>query len=299
MAKHQKEYTGSVYAGVVGGDTESGECRDSIEKIYLRPGDEGPIFYRATKGYEARQLHLNNWIEKTVHPFMLLLDHDMVFPVDVLERLRAHKLPFVSGYYLRRRYAPLAPVWFKLPPKHAWPMEPWMNEPERGKLHPLGASGWGCMLLHRGVVEATKPLLKGEQEILEDDLDVWPYDLPAVLEAVRGLRWLADTEAESPATLQKAVTPFVEILEREIRPLRGRKDIVGSDIRYPFYAREAGHILMGDPDCRCKHMLDYPLSPDDFSDMPPDARENIYKEMHQKIGVLRRDQREVLERLGT
>ena len=174
-----------------------------------------------------------------------------------------------------------------------------MDEPERGKLHPLGASGWGCMLLHRDVVMATKPLLKGEQEILEDDLDVWPYDLPAVLEAMRGLRWLADTEAESPATLQKAVTPFVEILEREIRPLRGRKDIVGSDIRYPFYAREAGHILMGDPDCRCKHMLDYPLSPDDFSDMPPDARENIYKEMHQKIGVLRRDQREVLERLGT
>jgi len=295
----KKEYTGTVYVGVVGGDTESGECRDSIEKIYLRPGDEGPIFYRATKGYEARQLHLNNWIEKTVHPFMLLLDHDMVFPVDVLERLRAHKLPFVSGYYLRRRYAPLAPVWFKLPPKYAWPMEPWLDEPERGKLHPLGASGWGCMLLHRDVVMATKPLLKGEQEILEDDLDVWPYDLPAVLEAMRGLRWLADTEAESPATLQKAVTPFVEILEREIRPLRGRKDIVGSDIRYPFYAREAGHILMGDPDCRCKHMLDYPLSPDDFSDMPPDARENIYKEMHQKIGVLRRDQREVLERLGT
>ena len=80
----QREYTGTVYVGVVGGDTESGECRDSIEKIYLRPGDEGPIFYRATKGYEARQLHLNNWIEKTVHPFMLLLDHDMVFPVDVL-----------------------------------------------------------------------------------------------------------------------------------------------------------------------------------------------------------------------
>lgn len=288
------EYVGSVYIGVVGGDVEIGECRDSQEKIVKQPGDSGPHYNRATKGYEARQAHLNNWINNTNHGFMLLLDHDMIFESFTLERLRAHRLPFVSGYYMRRRYAPIAPVWFELPPRGVFPMEPWTREPERERLHPLGASGWGCMLIHREVVKATKPLLKGENEIIEDDMDVWAYDLATVLSAVRGLRWLSQQEPTG-VDWQQAMLPWVETLEREIRPLRGDKNtVIGSDIRYPFYAREAGFILMGDPDVRPAHMLNYPLSPDDFTHLHPEAQKILSKTVKRGTAKERRQLRELI-----
>lgn len=273
MKKKAKQYTGSAYIGVVGPEHEIGECRDSIQNIVRRPGDGGPLPIRATKGYEARQLHLDRWLTETRHEFALLLDHDMVFSPDTLERLRSHQLPFVSGLYMRRRYAPIAPVWFK-PWSGRWPFEPWTSDPERGRLHPIGASGWGCLLLHRDVVLATRPLLKGEWDIIEDDMDVWPYDLGAVVQAIRALRTLT-TERPSLSTLRPALAHHVSVLEREIRPLRGDKGVVGSDIRFPFYAMKAGYQLMGDPDVRPTHILNYPLSPDDYSGMGTEERERI------------------------
>jgi hypothetical protein len=110
MAK--KKYTGTAYIGVVGGDLEYGICRDSIEKILRQPDDAAPRFVRATKGYEARQMHLNSFIESK-HDFLLMLDHDMVFMRDTLIKLRSHGLPYVTGAYMRRQYEPvMAPVWF-------------------------------------------------------------------------------------------------------------------------------------------------------------------------------------------
>lgn len=269
---NEKKYTGTVYIGVVGPENDIAECRDSIEQIARQPGDVGPHYIRATKGYEARQLHLNNWFNNTHHEFMLLLDHDQVFPPDTLHRLRSHGLPFVSGYYLRRRYAPLAPVWFKFPEHNDdFPRDLWLEPPGRGVLHPLGGSGWGCMLIHREVVAATKPLLKGEPEIIEDDMDVWPYDLGAIMGAIGGLRELVTTRPR-PAVLYPALESFARTLETEIRPLRCLKSVIGSDIRYPFYAREAGYILYGDPDVRVSHMLNYPLAPDDYENYPEEER---------------------------
>jgi hypothetical protein len=224
----------TCYIGIVGGEIDYAECRDSIQALTTRAGDEMK-FVRATKGYEARQLHLNAFMDSG-HDYLFLMDHDQIFPADALERLRSHNLPYVSGYYLRRRFSPILPVWYEYGVTNTFPMRPWTSEPARGKLHKLGASGWGCMLVHRQVIEAVKPLLKGEPEIIEDDMDVWPYDLAAVL---RG--------------------------EEQIRPLRAKKDVVGSDLRFPFFAREAGFTLYGDPDVRCGHITHYALSPDDFT----------------------------------
>lgn len=268
-----REYTGSVLIGVVGPEDENGACRDSIIQIQRRAGDEVPQMVRATKGYEARQ-HLFDLFEKTQHDFLLLLDHDQVYPADTLERLRAHKLPYLSGYYLRRTNQPILPVWYELGEEGRWPMSPWTKEPERGKLHPLGASGWGCILVHREVVGAVKRLLKGEDLVIEDDLDVWPYDLGRVMEAVHGIGALLEEMPKVP-TLKAALAHYHQALEAEIRPLRCRKDMVGSDLRFPFFARAAGYVLMGDPDVRIGHMLNYPLTPDDFSQLPESYREQV------------------------
>lgn len=297
MAKNVKKYTGSCYIGVVGGDIEYVECRSSIDNIYKRNGDEGPVFFIATKGYEARQKHLNNWFNETKHAFLLLLDSDMTFPVDTLERLRQHELPFISGLYLRRRYAPLVPVWFKAGPRGVVFQEPFMDVPEKGKLYKLSASGWGCMLIHRDVVAATKPLLKGEQEIMEDDMDIWPYDLPIVMEALHGLRELANTKPKLNVGYP-ALEHHLSTLEKEIRPLSGAKDIItGSDVRYPYFALEAGFQLMGDPDVRCGHAINYPITPNDYEEQPKEITDVGIKDVHKSILKLRKEFQGKIEKL--
>jgi hypothetical protein len=261
-----RQYTGSVYTGVVGAETEHGACRDSIMSIARRPGDSPIHFVRATKGFEARQGHFDYWLTKTDHDFMLLLDSDMVFPADTLEKLRSHGKPYLSGYYLFRS-TPLRPIWFK-PFSGSWPFEPYSSDPERGRLHELGASGWGCILVHREVAEAVRPLLKGEAFVIEDDMDVYPYDLHRVITSIKRLKQVARAKPR-PEITQAAVEVIANDLANEFRPLRGLKDNVGSDLRFPWFARLAGYPLYGDPDVRCGHMLHYPVNPDDYSGQEP------------------------------
>jgi len=243
-------YSGTAYLGVVGPEQDFAAAWKSIANIKKRPHDAGPFFFNGTKGYELRQLHINKFLESD-HDWLLLLDHDMTFPSDTLERLRSHGKSFVSGLYMRRQIAPMAPIWYYHNPDNEWPNHPYATVPERGKLHQIAASGWGCMLVHRQVIEDTRPILKGEPEVIEDDMDIWPYDLDTVFEALdRG---------------------DIDTLRQELRPLTGQKSTVqGSDLRFPFYARQAGHQLWGDPDVRCGHLLFYPLSPDDFERADPD-----------------------------
>lgn len=234
----------SVYVGVAGPDIDIGPCRDSIQNIDRGP-DDVIVFGRGTKGYEVRQQHFNNFIASN-HEWLLLLDHDMVYAPDTLTRLLAHGVNYVTGYYLQRRYAPMIPVWFH--PGDEWPLAPFLDLPKSGRLYELGASGWGCVLLHRTVIEGTRArVLKGQWDVLEDDLDAWPYDLTVVMQALR--------EGD------------LDTLRREIRPWRGQFDRrpVGSDLRYPMLARAAGFTLWGDPDVRPGHVIEYPLAASDYA----------------------------------
>ncbi len=281
-----KDYEGSTYIGVVGPETDYGVSWRSIVGLAKRTGDSDPNFYSGTKGYELRQLHVDKFMASH-HAFLLMLDHDMVFASDTLERLRSHKKPYVSGLYMRRMFNPIAPIWFENNPRGLWPAEPMTRDPERGRLHPLGGSGWGCLLLHREVIEATRVILKGEPEIIEDAMSVWPYDLGVVLDAVRGLRALVE-EKPTRSTLLPALEAHTATLEAEIRPLRGEKrDPIGSDIRFPFYARAAGFLLLGDPDVRPAHMVNYQLTPNDFTQSGADFQEALYKDSTKRVGVAR------------
>ena len=235
---------GTCYIGVAEGGIEYGECRDSIELLEKRPGDS-LHFGRGTKGYEVRQQHFNRFIASE-HEWLLMLDGDMVYPRDALEQLRSHGVPYVSGYYLQRRHSPLLPVWFH--PGDEWPLRPFLEDPERGRLHPLGASGWGCVLIHRDVIQDTRQkVLRGEWDVIEDEMAMWPYDLTEVMGAL--------------------AAGDIDTLRELLRPLRGQYDRrpVGSDIRYPFMVRAAGYDLWGDPDVRPGHMLSYALQPSDYA----------------------------------
>lgn len=267
----------TVYIGVAGSDLEYGSARDSIEAMARRPGDHLVQYGRATKGYEARQSHINRFLE-THHDFILMLDQDMVFQTGTLERLRSLNQPFVSGFYLRRSVDPIIPVWYR-PYIGKWPLEPWVGNPEKDKLHKIGASGWGCMLMHRDVILKTRQILKGEWDILEDDMDVWPYDLKEIMRAIRGLRTLVDTAPEEVVT-RAALKDYTATLEREIVPLRCDRDVVGSDIRFPVYALKAGYQLMGDPQVRPGHIVDFPLGGREYDDFAPEQLEKGRKETH-------------------
>lgn len=289
--------TDTCYVGIVGPETDPSNCRDSIHALRLRNGDGVPRWMRATKGYEARQAHLEDF-EKTTHDWCLLLDHDMIFASDTLERLRTHKVSYVSGFYMRRQFAPIVPVWFKQGPVGVQPMEPWVTVPEREKLHKLGASGWGCVLLHRSVLEDVKPILKGEDYVIEDDMDIYPYDLERMFGALQGLEELVNGNVPA-RTLRLALAEYQAVLADELRPLRAHKSVVGSDIRFPFFARLAGHTLWGDPEVRPAHSLMYPLTCDDFEQlMTPEMLVEMKKSAKLQVRKGRKILREFRERVG-
>jgi hypothetical protein len=222
-----------------------------------RTGDSLAMTY-ATKGYEARQQHINKFMDDPRFDYIFLMDADMIFPENTLERLRGHNLPFVSGLYMRRRYAPIAPIWFESMPAGTANFKWWTGKIEPDTLYPIGASGWGCMLIHRSVIEAVRPMLKGEAEVIEDDMDIFPYNLARITDALRGIENAFDI-----ATAHD----WVKVLRQEIRPLRVMKGTVGSDVRFPFFAKLAGYQLIGDSGAPCGHMLNYPLSPSDYPGM--------------------------------
>ena len=289
------EYIGTTYIGVVGSDLDYGISRDSIERIYRTPDDTPPQYIRATKGYEARQMHLNNFIASQ-HEFILFLDADMVFERDTLSRLRSHKLPYITGAYMRRQYEPvMAPVWFDYNESGEWPYSPATSIPE--ELAKVGASGWGCVLVHREVILAVRRLLKGEQEILEDDMDVWPYDLKRVMLAIGHLKTI------SRRPLSKALAPYVikyvDILADEIRPLRiDKSGPVGSDIRFPFFAKQAGFDLWLDPQVMPGHIIHYPVKHTDYLGAGDEYVAEVQKVNTQRVADARKEYHKQLKEYG-
>lgn len=289
----QKEYIGSAYIGVVGSSIEFGDCRDSIQNLQIRRGDAFPAFARYTKGFESRQYHINSFWE-THHEFILLLDADMTFEPDLLERLREHKRPYVSGLYLRRQADPIAPIWFE-PYNGKLPLMPWTRRIERGRLHKIGASGWGCVLIHRDVIAGVRKLLKGEYEVFESPMDIAPYDLGEIMRALSGLRKLVD-ESPSKSTIIPALRAHLETLESEIKPLGGDKRLhQGSDIRFPFFALKAGYQLWGDPDARAGHIINYPLHPNDYDNMSDEYFGILTKSTRKHVYEMRKESQKTIE----
>jgi hypothetical protein len=118
--------------------------------------------------------------------------------------------------------------------------------------------------MHRDVVTETRKLLKGEPEIIEDDMDLYPYDVRKLLNARKVIMDSLNGVQIGEDKARFALETFVN----EIRPLRGVKDSVGSDIRFPFYARLAGFELHGDTGVLCEHMTGYPVSLNDWINQP-------------------------------
>lgn len=224
----------SVYIGVVGSELFHRDVIPSIMSIERDDADGAPVIVTACKGYESRQMHFDAFVASG-HDHMLLLDGDMIFAPNTLALFKKLALPFASGFYLRRSRH-LLPVWYGPSADGLFPFPPFTEVPHPAGIYELGASGWGCTYIAREVVEATRAVLRGEGDVIEDDMDVWPYDLAAVM---RG--------------------------EETLRPLTGGREVIGSDIRYAFYARAAGYPLYGVGGITPQHLLQYPLAATDYT----------------------------------
>ena len=110
------------------------------------------------------------------------------------------------------------------------------------------------------------------------------YVLPLrMMEAIQGIKELEETKPPA-RVLRAALKEYSAILNKEFRPLRGGKhDIVGSDIRYGFYARQAGYTLMGDSGIVCGHMTNYPLTLNNWMEADDAYRAKVGEEWRKHI----------------
>ena len=279
----------SVYIGAVGSAIGYGECEDTIRNLNIREGDtpfNKNTIFRFTKGFDARQAHIELF-RRSNKDAILLLDADMKFEPDTLEKMRSLGLPYVSGYYMRRTYQPIYPVMFEYNKYDEWPFEPMTRHPT--EIEPIGASGWGCVLIHREVFYAVEPLLKGEPFVIEDDMDVWPYDLEGMIKAIGDLNNTDDMQE---------IKRIARYLKKEFRPLSGTKENVGSDIRFPYFAKQAGYDLYLHPDVTPGHMLNYPIDASLYKDGEKMQKDFQY-EAWQQIGKQRKEWKDqMIERFG-
>jgi len=145
----------SVYLACVGAVSNPTLAVASIERIWRRPGDSLPIYKSWTTGTVARQLQVDAFLESE-HDHIFMLDADMEYPANCLERLREHKLPVVSGLYMRRSAAEIMPAaWEEPPTVDEFPIVP-MLDYAKDALIPTAAVGHGFVLARRDVVEAIR-----------------------------------------------------------------------------------------------------------------------------------------------
>ncbi len=261
-----RRLTGSVYIGVAGSEIELGAAYRSVNAIIRRTSDSQIYFGEGTKGVEVRQEHVDAFL-RSEHNFILFLDGDMDYPPETLEVLRSHGLPCVSALAFRRTYKPTTiPAWYEDDPGFNWPMMPFRETPEVGRLYRLGATGFFCWLIHRSVFEAVTPVLKGELPILEDDMDVWPYSLPEVIAG-----------------------------REKLRLLRGIKRTVGADVRLSFFIRQAGFTIWGDPGVTCGHYINYPLGLAEWASYGREFRRQFGQMTDENLTHLRAEHRQVMD----
>ena len=149
-----------------------------------------PQFQTWTSGTLSRLFNGERFL-KSEHSHLFMLDADMIYPADCLERLRAHDLPVVSGLYVRRDPSePLPCAWYEPREVEDFPHVPLLEFPDDG-LIPVGAVGHGFLLMTREVVEDLVKALEPEPLFVRAPMPEWTGkgDLPVGPDVRMGL-WI-------------------------------------------------------------------------------------------------------------
>lgn len=128
--------------------------------IRREPGDILDVM-SATTGDMARETLTQRFLA-TDCEWIFYADADMIFPPDILDRLLAHNVDMVTGLYFRRD-VPVLPIAYGA--SEHWPLCPLFEYPEKG-LIPVGAGGFGCLLVHRRVFDKMREVLRPGEEFI-------------------------------------------------------------------------------------------------------------------------------------
>ncbi len=115
---------------------------------------------------DARNTIHNLYLERSKAPYLFMLDSDVLPPPDVIERLIAHNLPAVAGYYHKKEkfrvkdlqgneFVTQRPVVYdfaKIDPETGRYLYNERSIPKTG-LEVVGAVGAGCWMIKREVLE--------------------------------------------------------------------------------------------------------------------------------------------------
>lgn len=133
---------------------------DFVEKTLL-PLTQDPAVYRiltrtGQRSEYAREILLKEFLNGKAQ-YALIVDADMLYPSSVLPRLLSHGKKMVSGLYFSRGDPDRAyPVIFKKEPLDKWPKTRYFDYPDNALVE-IGASGHGCLLIHREILERMEP----------------------------------------------------------------------------------------------------------------------------------------------
>ena len=133
----------------------------SFTELAQRPGDEAFITYGLNSN-RARSEHTVRFLDDEKlreMDAMFMVDLDMTFPGDALERLRAHDADIVGGHYYMRQIFP-DPMFSIVRDlgDGVWPYAFMRDIPRKG-LHEVAMMGMGCVLIKRKVLEAVRDVL--------------------------------------------------------------------------------------------------------------------------------------------
>lgn len=145
-----------VFVGGVSSEYQYARGIMAFRALDMRDGDTQAAHYGAT-GLYARKALCSEFLRKKDFGALLMLDLDMDYPPDILERLRAHDKDIVAGHYYRRQLNPTMSL-VETSPDGTWPYVPMLDPPKEG-LHEIVCAGFGCVLIKREVVEAVAKTL--------------------------------------------------------------------------------------------------------------------------------------------
>ncbi len=148
-----------VLIGGVSSEKQYVSALQSFEQVKKRAGDEVRMEYRH-RGDTNRILILNYFFQHTEYDAVWMVDMDMIFKPNVLERLRSYNVDMVTGMYYRRGLWPMKPI-VTISPNGTWPYFVPYDIPEDG-LHdningwPIVHTGFGNVLIKRCVLNDVK-----------------------------------------------------------------------------------------------------------------------------------------------
>jgi hypothetical protein len=135
---------------IAGVSSEQQHVRTIFSFVNFDKEETDTVAHLAGKpGFVARIELVDSFLESDCDA-IILVDMDMVLPMDGLTKLRAHDLDMVTGHYFVRKTNPLMSVCQIV--KDGWQI-PLVDVPDTG-LHEISSTGFGFVLLKREVIEA-------------------------------------------------------------------------------------------------------------------------------------------------